>query len=80
VDECAQGHLAAAERLQLTVLDYDRRVLGPGHPGTLLQMSNLANTYAAERRFAEAEQLLAETLDNALKAQGASSVSVVIAL
>ncbi|MDO8794734.1 MAG: tetratricopeptide repeat protein [Vicinamibacterales bacterium] len=39
-----------------------RRVLGEAHPETLTSMSNLALTYIGQRKYAQAEDLLRETL------------------
>jgi tetratricopeptide (TPR) repeat protein len=45
------------------VLDIERRVLGPEHPGTLLTINNLTWNLELEGRYAEAEKFEHEALD-----------------
>ncbi len=58
IDE-ALGNRAEAERLYLRALEGRRRVLGADHPDTASTMTRLAGFYLTERRFTEAESLLA---------------------
>ena len=65
-----QGRYAEAEQEYRQLLDLDRRVLGPDHPGTLTAMSNLALTIQAEGRLAEAEQMYRESLATEQRVSG----------
>jgi hypothetical protein len=58
-----QGKYAEAETMTREVLDVQRRVLGPEHPGTLTTMSNLATSLRDQGKHAEAEQMFRELLD-----------------
>jgi tetratricopeptide (TPR) repeat protein len=51
---------AGTVKLQEAILELCRKVLGPEHSDTLTAMGNLANSYAAAGRLAEALALLAE--------------------
>ena len=52
-----QGKHAAAQELQLEVLEASRRVRGAGHPATLDAARNLANTFDDLGKHAEAAAL-----------------------
>lgn len=57
------GEWMQAETLELNILDTRRTTLGAEHPDTLTAKSNLASTYGAQGRLAEAEALKAEVLE-----------------
>ena len=44
-------------------MEIQRRVLGPDHPDTLLSMGSLADTYAEQAKYAQAEPLFVQTLE-----------------
>jgi len=51
------GRWKEAEKLQMMVMETEKRVLGEEHPSTLTSMSNLASTYWNQGRWKEAEVL-----------------------
>jgi hypothetical protein len=52
-----QNKFSQAEALQRQNLEVSRRVFGPEHPQTLLQIQNLADTLFARGKYAEAVAL-----------------------
>jgi hypothetical protein len=58
-----QGRWKEAEKLEVQVVETMKRVLGPEHPDTLNSMNNLAHTYYAENRTAEAISLMQYVAD-----------------
>jgi serine/threonine protein kinase len=65
-----QGNYAEAEKLYREVLDIERRVLGPEHPGTLQSMEVLAVDLAHEGRYDEAEKMQFKARDSLRQALG----------
>ena len=53
---------AQAEALSSQTLEIQRRVLGPEHPDTLESMSNLADSYGGQGKYAKAEALFNQSL------------------
>ena len=60
-----------AERLQVQVLETEKKVLGSEHPDTLVSMSNLASTYWNQGRWEEAETLEVQVLESRKRVLGA---------
>jgi tetratricopeptide (TPR) repeat protein len=58
-----QGYSKEAETLQIKVLDERNKVLGVGHPDTILAMGELAATYSNIGKYKEAEKLEIQVLD-----------------
>jgi tetratricopeptide (TPR) repeat protein len=56
------GKLEEAERILESVIPVNREVLGPEHPHTRDSMVHLAEVYAAEERYPEAEKLFKDAL------------------
>ena len=56
------GKLGEAERILQSVVEASPRILGPEHPQTRNSMRHLAEVYAAEERYSEAEKLYKEAL------------------
>ena len=65
-----QGRYAEAELLYQRALAASERVLGRGHPNTLISVNNLASSYARQGRYAEAESLYKRALSGAEKMLG----------
>jgi cob(I)alamin adenosyltransferase len=58
-----QGEMAKGRAMQERVLEARLRVLGEGHPDTLVSMSNLAATSVAQGDLAGALELVRRTLE-----------------
>lgn len=65
-----QGRLAEAEKLERTVLDIQRRVMGPEHNDTLGTMGELAFTLCQEGHCAEAVTINREVLEKQKRSLG----------
>ena len=52
-----QGKYEEAGKLELKVLDLQKKVLGPEHPDDLTIMNNLASTYSGQGKYIEARKL-----------------------
>ena len=59
-----EGGNAEAEKMERELLDIQRRVLGPEHPGTALSVYNLGCLAARQGRRNEALSLLREAVDH----------------
>jgi tetratricopeptide (TPR) repeat protein len=66
----------SAERLYGEVIQRRTRALGAEHPDTLLAMSDLASTYAVQKRWAEAEKLAQVVVASPLATTAARDVAV----
>ena len=64
-----QGRSNEAEKLQVDVMELNKRLLGGEHPDTLRSMANLAETYRQQGRSKEAETLnsIVEQIKNSKK-------------
>ena len=58
-----QGRLDEAEKLEVQVLELQKRVLGEMHPDTIMAMANLASTWQHQGRLDEAEKLEVQVLE-----------------
>jgi hypothetical protein len=58
------------EELQVQVMQTRKRVLGDGHPNTLLSIGNLALTYWDQGRWSEAEELQVQVMQTRKRVLG----------
>ncbi|GLB39581.1 putative patatin-like phospholipase [Lyophyllum shimeji] len=57
------GRFLGAEKLQVTLVEARKRMLGKDHPDTLESIGDLALTYLSQGRFKEAEKLGVEVVE-----------------
>lgn len=57
------GKLAEAEKLQRTILDSKRRVLGPDHPESIKTLAGLAATLFIEGKDTEARKVYSDRIE-----------------
>ncbi|GLB39517.1 putative patatin-like phospholipase [Lyophyllum shimeji] len=57
------GQFSVAEKLQVTLMETSKQVLGKDHPDTLISIGNLALTYQSQGRYKEAERLGVEVVE-----------------
>ena len=74
------GNWNSVELLLIQVIDMRKKLLGPGHPDTLISMVNLANTYGNQGRLNEAEQLQIQVMDMTKKLLGAEHPDTLISM
>ena len=72
------GDWKNAEQLEVQVMDIRKKVLGAEHPNRLTTMSDLANTYLAQRGWNEAEQLEVQVMDIRKKVLGVEHPNTLI--
>src|SRR5208282_5284975 len=64
------GKISNSEQLLLQAVDIHIEILGLDHPDTLITMNNLAETYCALAKTAEAAALLEEVLEKSKRILG----------
>ncbi|KAJ7683820.1 hypothetical protein B0H14DRAFT_2654628 [Mycena olivaceomarginata] len=74
------GRYQEAERLEGTVLEKRKQLLGAEHPHTLEAMTNLAATYCQLGRYQEAEQLEGAVLEKQEQLLGADHPDTLLAM
>ena len=62
-----------AEKMKIQVLDLTTRILGVGHPVTILAMGSLALTYRSLEKYTEAGELETQAYDLKSRVPGAES-------
>lgn len=66
-----EGRAGEAERLYLSRLAIDEKVLGPSHPDVASTLNNIGRIRLERRAYAQAEAMLARAVDLALAERGA---------
>jgi Flp pilus assembly protein TadD len=67
-----EGRYNEAEKLELHVLEYRKKLFGAEHPNTIIIMNNLARTWKEQGRDAEAIKLMEHCVQLSTKAFGAA--------